>query len=348
MEFEIIEFTPAGFDDPLLEEYIKIGLASDQEIYPTDPVPPIERIKSDILKQHPHYSNPRWLALEKDSGKVLGIAYMEYKNENSPEYADEAHVSFFDIKVLKGYRRNGIGTKLLQELTVYSQKIGKKKLMGEFCIDSGKQFTEKHKGRIGSEHGENRLYIKDINWELVHSWISEAKGKAQDVTIETYTVIPDSILKEFCELYTETEAQAPDYDSGDFESIWGTNPQERRESEKLIKEKGKSWITMVSHEPDGHLSGLTEIYFDPSIPYFIYQDLTGVREQYRGRNLGKWLKAEMLLYIKEHFPQAECIATGNSHRNAPMLSINHRLGFKKYITWYLFSINLNEPNPGNK
>ncbi len=317
-------------------------MASDQEIYPTDPVPSMERCKNDILNQHPHWSHPRWLALEKKTNRVLGFAFLEYKNENSPDYSDESHIAYFDIQVLQDFRRNGIGTSLLRALSKGAKSLGKIKLMGEYTLDSGRNFSERYNSHIGSEHVENRLYIKDIDWDLVKTWIKEGQEKAPGVTIKTYTEIPDSIIDEFCELYTETEAQAPDYDSGEIESIWGTNPQERRESEKLIKEKGRYWITMVSHEPDGHLSGLTEIYHSPDLPFFISQDLTGVRKQYRGRSLGKRLKAEMLFYVKEHFPKAECVVTGNAHQNAPMLSINYRLGFKKFITWFMFSYKIEE------
>ncbi|NHJ26401.1 MAG: N-acetyltransferase, partial [Candidatus Lokiarchaeota archaeon] len=44
--------------------------------------------------------------------------------------------------------------------------------------------------------------------------------------------------------------------------------------------------------------------------------------------IGKWLKASMLLKIREEYPQVKIVTTGNANSNAPMLSINNRLGFK--------------------
>ena len=58
------------------------------------------------------------------------------------------------------------------------------------------------------------------------------------------------------------------------------------------------------------------------------QHLTGVRSNYRGRGLGKWLKARMLFWAKDAYPEMRYVVSGNTDSNAPMLSINSRMGFK--------------------
>ncbi len=68
--------------------------------------------------------------------------------------------------------------------------------------------------------------------------------------------------------------------------------------------------------------------------------MTGVRLPYRGRGLGKWLKATMLLKVREEFPQVRVVVTGNATSNAPMLSINERLGFRPYREGLLAQITL--------
>ncbi|MCK5047090.1 MAG: hypothetical protein KAS22_10960, partial [Candidatus Heimdallarchaeota archaeon] len=89
--------------------------------------------------------------------------------------------------------------------------------------------------------------------------------------------------------------------------------------------------TIISREYNGFISGITEIrYSRTDRPERIEQGLTGVLEEYRGRGLGKWLKAEMLMYIENHIPDARFLVTGNADHNAPMNSINERLGFKPY------------------
>ena len=87
---------------------------------------------------------------------------------------------------------------------------------------------------------------------------------------------------------------------------------------------------MVSQEADGSLSGLTEIVHDSAMPYRAEQELTGVRDEHRGRGLGKWLKAEMMFFIRDELPEVRAINTGNADANAAMVSINERMGFKRY------------------
>ena len=72
----------------------------------------------------------------------------------------------------------------------------------------------------------------------------------------------------------------------------------------------------------------------------IFQGLTGVKKEFRGRGIGKWLKTEMFLYIKENFPRVTTLATSFALINKPLIAINRRLGFKSYKRWfgYKFSV----------
>ncbi len=62
----------------------------------------------------------------------------------------------------------------------------------------------------------------------------------------------------------------------------------------------------------------------------IHQLITGVRPPYRGRGLGKWLKAANLHRMRRELPQVTVVVTGIATTNAAMLSINERLGFCKH------------------
>ncbi len=70
--------------------------------------------------------------------------------------------------------------------------------------------------------------------------------------------------------------------------------------------------------------------YQPEQETIINQGMTGVKEEYRGRGLGKWLKAAMLLKVREEFPQVKVVSTRNASSNAAMLSINDRLGSRSH------------------
>ena len=84
------------------------------------------------------------------------------------------------------------------------------------------------------------------------------------------------------------------------------------------------------------------MFYFPDKQMMLNQNLTGVKEEYRGRGLGKWLKAAMLEWIKEEYPEVQIIVTGNATTNAPMLAINKRLGFKEYKSGTAYKFQVDE------
>ena len=63
---------------------------------------------------------------------------------------------------------------------------------------------------------------------------------------------------------------------------------------------------------------------------FLTLYLFGIGWAWKERRLGKWVKAAMLLRVREELPEVKVVITGNATINAPMLSINDRLGFKPF------------------
>jgi mycothiol synthase len=76
---------------------------------------------------------------------------------------------------------------------------------------------------------------------------------------------------------------------------------------------------MVSREANGALSDLSEIVYHPQRPHLMMQGLTGVQQAYRGRALSKWLKAAMLLHIRERYLDVQYIDSTNASVNETML-----------------------------
>ncbi len=66
----------------------------------------------------------------------------------------------------------------------------------------------------------------------------------------------------------------------------------------------------------------------------LYQGLTGLRREHRGRGIALALKLRTIRYAREHGRRE--IRTWNDIRNQPMLRINEALGFAKQPTWITF------------
>ena len=72
-------------------------------------------------------------------------------------------------------------------------------------------------------------------------------------------------------------------------------PERLRVSEQSMEIQGtQRWTVYVRDCKTGSFFGYSEMIFDPEQPHLIFQDATGVQPEFRGRGLGRWLKAAML------------------------------------------------------
>ena len=81
--------------------------------------------------------------------------------------------------------------------------------------------------------------------------------------------------------------------------------------------------------------GLSTIRRLDKEPRGLFQALTGVRREYRGKGIAFAMKLKVIEYAQKN--GFERIKTENATTNVPMLGINTRLGFKREVGWIAFS-----------
>jgi len=327
MEYKIIEFKPKEVPDEFWDNYFEFIHANHREMNPDDPFPNreglIQRQKTDI----PDFFVKRLLAITPED-KIIGWAGFGYQEETASDYEENKHIAQLNIVVQKDYRRKGIGTEFLKLIAKEIHEAGRSTIECGSDHDAGRAFLDSYGAQMTIEGAENRLEMADVDWDMMQEWIDEGPKRAPEVSIETFLdECPEEILDEYVKMYTEALNMQP---LGDMESRANIDGVSRRKYEERTKKMGQINYVMISREKDGRISGMTEIYYDPREGYQMYQGLTGVRPEFRGRGLGKWLKALMIVYIKDNYPEVERIITGNAESNEAMLSINNRMGFKKH------------------
>ncbi|MFX0115066.1 MAG: GNAT family N-acetyltransferase, partial [Candidatus Hodarchaeota archaeon] len=240
----------------------------------------------------------------------IGLLRLAFYKEDSPSYkGNENSCHIFDLSVLRPCRRKGIGKKLLSLVYEFAKKHDKSLVIGGTVEDDGKAFLRKIGAQEALDRTESRLYLSEVNWEMVQNWAKEGPERSPDSWIEFFSSVPEEIIDPYCEVYTETLNQAPRQDLQVGNEI--ITPEYRRKQEEDFRKLKLQSMTFITREENGDISGLTEMIYSPERHNMIEQLLTGVQEKYRGSGKGKWLKALMLLKVRKDLPQVEIVITGN-------------------------------------
>jgi mycothiol synthase len=329
MKFRIVEFDSGAAPEDLLERYFDFEDRMFRDLEPKDPLPLRERRRKAIGDTNPQRKVFRWIVIGDMDGKkeVIGESEIAFVTEEDVDYEQYGHIAAISLGVDERFRRQGLGTALLGVLVEKAVEQGKITTIETFGFqESGWRFCDRYGGKVALEAAQNRLELAEVDWELLAKWRHEGAKRNKRTRLIRFETVPEEMLEKFVDLYNEIVDAVP---LGDLEVRERVTPASRREDEVRM---GGGWYTIVSQEADGSLSGLTEIVHDWGMPYRIQQELVGVRAEHRGRGLGKWLRAEMMFFIRDALPEAEYINAGTADSNAPMVSISERMGFRRYHT----------------
>jgi len=328
MEVELRPFDPFTATKEEWKSFHEYRYKRYPEVAPGDPITSDEAVEMSLrfMRDEEHIET-HTVHLRDNLRKQIGLVRVSHFLKTSPSYEENKHqCNVWNLSLLTPFRGNGIGHKLLRVVLEYAKKHDKELIIGTTSEEHGKRFIRKMNAQEALSGLENRLELKKLDWKMVDDWIRDGPIRSPESKIEFFETCPDDIIEDYCKFYTEVDNQAPreDLDVGDFI----ITPELRRQHEKYQKEMDVTWLTAITREPNGDISGMTEVLYRPSKDPLIYQELTGVSKKYRGSGKGKWLKAVMLREIQKRFPSVTTVDTGNATSNAPMLSINNRLGFK--------------------
>lgn len=328
MEIELRPFDPFKATEEDWKVFHQFRYKRYPEALPGDPITADEVVEKSLrFMREEEYIETHSVHQKDGPDDWIGLVRVSALKETSPSYEENKHQCFvYNVELLTPFRGKGIAKQLLAVVLEFAKKYKRTLIIAETAEEHGKRFFKKLKAEEALSGVENRLDLTKLDWAMVEEWTKEGPVRSPESKLEFFQDCPDDILEEYCKLYTVVGNQAPreDLDVGDFV----LTPELRRQYEKHQKEVDVTWLTAVTREPNGEISGLTEVLYRPSKDPLIYQELTGVPEKYRGSGIGKWLKAIMLQEIKKRWPTVTSVVTGNATTNAPMLSINERLGFK--------------------
>lgn len=303
----------------------------------------IESVKAQYKTTNPQTASFRIFAVSKDRSKFYSGGGLYRSTKKDPNYEINKHIGHVMGTVRTPYQRKKLASKTLKLLALEAKKSGLTAIRSGVFLESGKEFWKSFGAKIVDRDYTSELKVDEINYDMIEQWRVDGKKRAEGVTLEFYSRIPDDLLDEFLALHEEVHAIEADLEGHERDQKYAVSVESYNHRMAENKKTGWEVISVLSRESDGAISGFTEVYFNRTDqPGRVNQGMTGVCKKYQGRGLGKWVKAEMIAHLKEVYPDMAEIWTGNATVNAPMLSINRRMGFKTIRDGITFKIEVDE------
>jgi mycothiol synthase len=295
------------------------------EVRPEDPFTPDDLTEAWMMKED-LFKFRRYFCI--DDGDRLVSTLIAFANKpGTPDYDGNKHLLQVDGDVLKECRRHGLGTGWVSMILRLMSEYGCTVLTVSTEEDDGQAFLKWLGADARLRERESRLDFTLLDWQMVGHWVREGERRNPDTRLILYEDrVPPEVLPEFSRALTAMVNTSPLEDLDHGGEVFTPETEQERAS-KLALMKGARH-TYITREPDGAISGITDVVYMPYERHRIRQGFTGVGTAYRGRGLGKWMKAAMLQYLLGKYPDTRWVITGNAKSNDPMLGINHKLGYR--------------------
>lgn len=308
------------------------------ERQPDDPPIPLNETTNQIKNLPSFVDLKMWSVWNEDHSEMIamGNVGLMHTDENQ-------HIAQFDIIVHPDARRQGIGKELLGFITAAAQADQRRLLLTDTNdrIPAGEAFMQRLGAKRGLEGHVNQLRVDEIDRDLLEHWLENGQKNISEFELGIWEgAYPEEQLNEIVQLMELTNQQP----LGDLaiEDMHITT-QQLREMEKMDTARGNQRCTFyVLEKANATFAGYTETVWNANRPEILRQDMTGVFPEYRGKGLGRWLKAAMMDHMLKIHPQIKFVRTQNADTNAAMLRINNEMGFKPYMTSVLWQMEISQ------
>lgn len=337
MNSTVWQVKPFDYTQATEREFAALNVFSRRtraEIWPEDPPPTLEETINQF-KSIPDFVEVQIWMVWNDEGDELiatGDIALWHVDHNQ-------HLAQFDITVLPEYRRQGIATTLLPSIMEVAQRTNRRLLIGSTSstVPAGEAFMRWLNARVGLETRTSQLDLSELDRNLVQEWLQAGERLSAEFEMGVWEgVYPEEELETIASMLQVMNTQP--FEQLEVEEMSWTPEQLRQMEAHLLEQKVDRWTLYVRHQESGEIAGYTEVFWNPHKSHLLQQGDTGVFPKYRGRGLGRWLKAAMIDKVLRGRPSVRYVRTGNANSNAPMLKINEELGFKPHRTNIMWQV----------
>ena len=300
------------------------ALAVNRAAYPDYTESLAEWRHFDETWDHTKYFKSRFVAEE--AGRVVGWAQI---NHSPWTFVPDKYR--IDLTVMPEFRRRGHGSALYDEIVALAVRRGAAALQvaAKESNADGIAFLA-HRGFVERKRDwESRLFVDRFDFTPFAG--ADERVAEQGVRITTLAAERDrdpEALRKAYQLYEECGKDVPTID-----------PPSSRPYEEWLRHTIEAPNALldgffIAVDAHGRYLGLSNLFASLDDPTFLWQGLTGVRREARGRGIAMALKLETVRYGKRR--GVEHIKTWNDKGNRPMLAINEAMGFEKQPIWITY------------
>lgn len=267
------------------------------------------------------------------NGQMIGSSSISRPSISNPAFELNKDRVGFWVTVLPEFRKQGLGAKLVRIALEDPLRHDVERLRTSSYCDDGRKFVETLGGIVVEKSSTRQLFIKDIDWNLVESWMNLNFAPEKQPIVEFHSKIDWSVVEQIIDLSFEINQELNLMDRREFAQ---TKEYEEKEWREMIDYWAKTGFELESYIlKDNYCKtiGYTMCIFSSRGPDQAGQSMTAVWKHYRGNGYGKLLKALMLDNIRKNHPQITKINTSNNDLNDPMVGINKKLGFVEKSFW---------------
>ncbi|MGO4144059.1 GNAT family N-acetyltransferase [Paenarthrobacter sp. YAF11_1] len=256
-----------------------------------------------------------------------------------------------DVLVDAGYRRRGIGTRILSVLEQLARER-ERVSFDAFCSEPmrllipGGELLEAESGTGGVpldsastgfalHHGYSLEQVETnstldlpVGEALLQDLEEQASKRAAGYSLIGWQDrCPDELVDVFAKLKSLMSTEVPIAGLGWEGEEWDGN-RVRVEESTWLAGGVASMAAVARHDATAELAAYTILTHREATPGMVYQEDTLVAPGHRGHGLGMLVKIANLRRIQGIWPAATSVMTWNANENRHMLAINIALGFK--------------------
>jgi mycothiol synthase len=331
------EFVPESASSEDWRRYHDFRRRSQAEWRPDEPPEPDPVAQALMLLPSKRNWTRRWQVVV-DEEMVSELGATAPKPE-SPEYETNRHIIWSWAWTLQPHRRRGIGRALIPTVLQVMEEYGATVLEMGSDQEDGHAFLRWLGAEPRLRERESRLDLRQIDWGMVEGWVRSGQAASPEAKLELYSDrMPESMLDEYSRVRSDLLNTVP-WEELDHGKIVDNAAKQLEFYQRLEVSESAHHVCLV-RDADGSIVGMTDVVQHPYEPEFVRQYFTGVHPNARGRGIGKWIKAAMLLHVRRRHPEAVTVATGNARSNDAMLAINYGLGFRPFRDETFYQIGL--------